>query len=102
MKLIIISTVKECKKDIASILASQGVYNFSLVESKVYQIESKVKSLDDWFGTGSGTVEEVLIQSVVTSEQAMECIMALNQYNAQDEMFFKVKAYVVNVEQKTI
>jgi precorrin-6B methylase 2 len=102
MKLIIISAVKECKKDIVSILSLHGVQNFSLAESKGYKIEPKVANVESWFATGSGTVEEVLIHAKMPSEQASECVVAFNAYNNKEENEFKINAYVMHIEQKTV
>jgi len=102
MKLIIISAVKECKKDIGSILSSVGVYTFSLFESRGYQIEPKVNNLENWFATGTGTTEDVSIQACIRADLAYCCLNAINAYNAQLENEFKISAYVMNVEQKNV
>jgi|SRR5690554_2521266 len=99
MKLMVVTAIKECRRDIAEIFVKNEVEIYSLIE--IYGIHNKEKHshFDNWFGRNwEETHESIMLFSFAKEETAKNTLAAIKKYNNKTNSQFPIKAIVSPVE----
>lgn len=101
MKLLIITSIKEYQQSVADILRKTGISVFSVSETTGFKNNDGEPLMNDWFGTGEGSFESVVLFSFTTEEKATITVNMLKEYNQKQAEHFPVRAFVLPVEQSS-
>lgn len=97
MKLLVVLSVKEYKRNVISLLEEAGVNRFSVMDITGYKKKSGSIS---WFAShpDHGKTNSILLFSFATEEVANQAIDVINKCNEETESSFPAHAFVVDVE----
>lgn len=101
MKLLIVTSLKEYQKEIASIFEKAGIKVFSVSETKGFKEDHNVNLLDSWFSSGKEHFDSIFLFSFThdsNAEQALELVKAYNDVNKTN---FPIRAFIVPVEKSS-
>lgn len=99
MKLMIVTAIKECRKDIAEIFVKNGVEIYSVTEIYGIHNREELSYFESWFGRNwEETHESIMLFSFVKEDTAAHTLKAIQQYNEYKNGQFPVKAVVTPVE----
>lgn len=98
MKLLIITSVKEYQKDIATLLDKAGIAVFSVTETTGFKNHQNNPLLNDWFSHGDAQFDSLFIFSFAPTDQTERAIALIKQFNQQQASGFPVHTFVMAVE----
>lgn len=99
MKLMIVTAIKECRKDIAEIFVQNGVEIYSVAEIHGIHNREELSYIESWFGRNwEESHRSIMLFSFVKEETAQLTLKAIQAYNQRKDGQFPVKAVVTPVE----
>ncbi|ANI89183.1 hypothetical protein A9P82_07690 [Arachidicoccus ginsenosidimutans] len=102
MKLLIVTAIKECRKDVAEIFAKNGINAYSVTNIHGVRNDEKNDMTDNWFGSDwEEDYESIMLFSFTDNDVAGKILTAIEAFNKNKNSRFPVKAIVVPVE-KTV
>lgn len=98
MKLFVITSLKEHLPAVSALLKQAGIVIYSVSRTTGMRTAEAVDLLDDWFGSGSGEFDSIVVFSF-TDEKVVDSALALvNDYNHIGNTDFPLRAFVLPVE----
>lgn len=98
MKLLVITAIKEFKKDILKMLKEAGVRNFSYREVTGFQDNSEDKVELNWFASDMNENESILFYAFVSKENVESFFNLVEIYNSEQGNKSRVHIAVLNIE----
>jgi hypothetical protein len=98
MKLLVITSIKEFKKDILRMLKEAGVQNFSYREVTGYQDDSENAVELNWFASDMNENESILFYAFVKKESVDSFFNLVEVYNSKQGNESRVHLAVLNIE----
>lgn len=98
MKLLVITAIREFKKDILKMLKEAGVRNFSYREVTGFQDNSEDKVELNWFASDMSENESILFYAFVIEESIDSFFDLVEVFNAKQENKSRVHIAVLNIE----
>lgn len=98
MKLLVITAIKEFKKDILMMLKEAGVKGFSYREVTGFQDNSEVELGLNWFASDMNENESILFFAFVNKEKVDSFFNIVEEYNSKLEIKSRVHIAVLNIE----
>lgn len=98
MKLLVITAIKEYKRDILKMLKEAGVRNFSYREVTGFQDNSGDSVGLNWFASDMSENESILFYVFAKEENIDSFFDLVEVYNAQQENKSRVHIVVLNIE----
>lgn len=98
MKLLVITAIKEFKKDILKMLKEAGVRNFSYREVTGFQDNSEDRVDLNWFASDMNENESILFYAFVSKENVESFFNLVQIYNSMQGNKSRVHVAVLNIE----
>jgi hypothetical protein len=101
MKLLIVTSLKEYQKEVATIFNHAGIKVFSVSETKGFKEDQGVNLLDSWFGSGKEHFDSIFLFSFTAEESAEKAVELIKAYNEENKTNFPIRAFIVPVEKSS-
>lgn len=98
MKLLVITAIKEFKKDILRMFKEAGVQNFSYREVTGFQDNSEDRVELNWFASDMNENESILFYAFVKKESVDSFFNLVEVYNSKQGNESRVHLAVLNIE----
>jgi hypothetical protein len=98
MKLLVITAIKEFKKDILQMLRKAEVKNFSFREVTGYRDSSQDAVASNWFASEMNESESILFYAFVNKENVDMFFNLVAVFNAEQHNASRVHVAVLNIE----
>lgn len=99
MKLLIITSIKECQDKVADIFKETGIEVFSVSEIAGFKEGSPANLTHSWFGSGGDSYNSIMLFSFTQKEKAEKVLKLIKEYNQTTEAIFPVRGFILQVEQ---
>ena len=99
MKLLIITSIKECQDKVAGIFKETGIEVFSVSEIAGFKEGSSVSLAHSWFGSGGDSYNSIMLFSFTQKEKAEKVLELIKEYNKTEEADFPIRGFILAVEQ---
>lgn len=99
MKLLIITSIKECQNKVAEIFKETGIKVFSVSEIAGFREGSSVSLIHSWFGSGGDSYNSIMLFSFTEKERAEKVLELITEYNKTEEAEFPIRGFILAVEQ---
>jgi hypothetical protein len=101
MKLLIVTSLKENQKDVATIFNDAGIQVFSVSETKGFKEDPAENLLDNWFSSGKEHFDSLFFFSFTSGENANHAMELIKSYNDTNQTNFPVRAFIVPVDKSS-
>lgn len=98
MKLLVITAIKEFKKDIIQMLKKAEVLSFSFSEVTGYRDSTQDALGSNWFASEMNQNESILYYAFVKRENVDMFFEQVEMFNSNQENFSRVHVAVLNIE----
>ncbi|MDC6383846.1 hypothetical protein D2V93_15745 [Flagellimonas taeanensis] len=98
MKMIIVTTVEEYKKEVLKIFKKAGIESFSGSDIDGYKSASPLLYTSSWFPSEKGGAASNLFFSFCEEEKVTEVFRLLKEFNAKSETTNPIRAVEVPIE----
>lgn len=99
MKLLIVTAIKECRKNVAEIFAKNGINAYSVTNIHGVRNDEENNMTDNWFGSDwQEDYESVMLFSFTDDDVAEKTLTVIELFNKNKNSRFPVKAIVVPAE----
>lgn len=98
MKLLIITSIKECQETVGQIFKETGIQVFSMSEIAGFKEGSSTSFTDNWFGSGGDSYDSIMLFSFTEKEKAEKALELIKKYNEKEETDFPIRGFIVPVE----
>lgn len=98
MKLLIITAIKEFKKEILQILHASDVKTFSYSKVTGYRDSTSDSINSNWFATEMNEIESVLFYAFVSIENVDIVMEAVKKLNEKQQTLSQIHVVIVNIE----
>jgi len=99
MKLLIITSIKECQDKVTDIFKETEIEVFSVSEIAGFKEGSSVSLTPSWFGSGGDSYNSIMLFSFTQKEKAEKVLELIKEYNKAEEVDFPIRGFVLAVEQ---
>ena len=99
MKLLIISSIKECQSQVADIFRETGIQVFSASEISGYKEGSPASLTHGWFGSGGDSVDSVMLFSFTENGKAQQALELIKIFNKTQETNFPLRGFILPIDQ---
>lgn len=99
MKLLIITSIKECQNKVAEIFKETGIEVFSVSEIAGFKEGASESLIHSWFGSGGDSYNSVMLFSFTQKEKAEKVLEFIQEYNKTEEATFPIRGFILAVEQ---
>lgn len=99
MKLLIITSIKECQNKVAEIFKETGIEVFSVSEIAGFKEGSSAILTPSWFGSGGDSFNSIMLFSFTEKEKAENVLELITEYNKTEEAEFPIRGFILAVEQ---
>ncbi|HTN09257.1 hypothetical protein [Agriterribacter sp.] len=99
MKLLIITSIKECQDKVADIFKKTGIAVFSVSEIAGFKEGASASLMHSWFGSGGDSYNSIMLFSFTQKEKAEKVLELIKEYNKTEKTDFPVRGFVLAVEQ---
>ena len=101
MKLVIVTSLKDYQKEVATIFEKSGIKVFSVSETKGFKDDHSVNLLDNWFSSGKEHFDSIFFFSFTGEENADKALSLIKTYNDSNPTNFPIRAFIVPVEKSS-
>jgi hypothetical protein len=98
MKLLIITSIKECQDTIADIFKETGIQVFSASEIAGFKEGSSTSLTHSWFGSGGDSFDSIMLFSFTEKEKAEKVMELIKEYNEREKTDFPIRGFILAVE----
>lgn len=99
MKLLIVTAIKECRKEVAKIFAKNGINAYSVTNIHGVRNNEENNIADNWFGSDwDEEYESVMLFSFTNDAVVEKTLSDIELFNKNKKSRFPVKAIVVPAE----
>ena len=98
MKLLIITCLKEYRRQAGKLLKQAGIAVFSATDVVGKKDGEQADLIDNWFSSGDEEFESSMLFSFTGSVQADQAFALINEYNKQEAMDYPIRAFLLPVE----
>jgi hypothetical protein len=100
-KLLVITSLKEYLPAITALMRQAQISVFSVSKTTGMKTAEGVSLLDDWFGSGSGDFDSLVIFSFAGEASAEKALALVEAYNRTSTTGFPVRAFILPVEKSS-
>ena len=103
MKLLMVTSLKEYQKVVADIFNKTGIAVFSLTETIGFKDHHTPDLLDEWFGSrhDHDQFDSIFLFSFTQDAKAEQALDFVNEYNAEHETGFPIRAFILPVDKSS-
>jgi hypothetical protein len=98
MKLFIITCLKENFHAVSNLLKQSNIQVFSATDITGFKNNQAVDLSAAWFAAGDEKFDSMLVFSFTAEENSDLGLIAIKQYNVENESDFPIRAFIVPVE----
>lgn len=98
MKLLIVTSIKECQDTVSDIFKETGITVFSVSEIAGFKEGSSVSLTHSWFGSGGDSFDSIMLFSFTQKENADKALELIREYNKRERSDFPIRGFIVAVE----
>jgi hypothetical protein len=99
MKLLIVTSIKECQDKVADIFKETEIQVFSVSEIAGFKESSSTSITHGWFGSGGNSYDSIMLFSFTEKEKAEKALELIKEYNKTEETAFPIRGFILDVEQ---
>lgn len=99
MKLLIITSIKECQQKVADIFEETGIEVFSVSEIAGFKGGAPADLMYNWFGSSGDSYNSLLLFSFTEKEKTEKVLGLIKEYNETEKLPFPIRGFVLPVEQ---
>lgn len=98
MKLLIITSIKDCQDVVAEIFRDSGIKVFSVSEISGFRAGAPESIEENWFGGIGDAFDSLMIFSFTEKEKAEAALKLIRLYNESELSDFPVRGFILPVE----
>ena len=98
MKLLIITSIKECQDTVGDIFKETGIEVFSVSEIAGFKNGSNTSLSHGWFGSGGDSFNSIMLFSFTEKEKAEKVLELIKEYNEREQSAFPIRGFILAVE----
>lgn len=98
MRLLIITSIKECQEAVAGIFKETGIQVFSVSEIAGFREDSSASLSHSWFGSGGDSYDSIMLFSFTEKEKTEKVLELIRKYNEKENADFPIRGFIVPVE----
>jgi len=99
MKLLIVTAIKECRKEVAGIFEKNGIKTYSVANIHGVRNDEANNMVDNWFGGNwDEDYESVMLFSFTDDATAANILADIKFFNIEKKSRFPVKGIIVPIE----
>jgi hypothetical protein len=98
MKLLIITSIKECKNIVSGIFKETGIEIFSVSEIAGFKDGTSETLTHSWFGSGGDSFDSIMLFSFTVKEKAEKALELIKAYNEREQSEFPIRGFILGVE----
>ncbi|TZF82633.1 hypothetical protein FW774_14100 [Pedobacter sp. BS3] len=98
MKLLIVTSIKECRDKVADIFKETDIQVFSVSEIAGFKEGSPVSLTHNWFGSSGDSYDSIMLFSFTEKEKAEKALELIIAYNQSADTGFPVRGFILPVE----
>lgn len=99
MKLLIITSIKECQDKVAEIFKEAGIHVFSVAEIVGFKENPTSSLVNSWFGGNGDSYASMMLFSFTEKEKAVRALSLITDYNQLNDTVFPIRGFILPVEQ---
>jgi hypothetical protein len=99
MKLLIVTSLKECHLKVSEIFKETGIDVFSTSEIVGFKEGSSESLTSKWFGGGGDAYDSIMQFSFTEKEKAEHALKLIAAFNQGESSRFPVRGFILPVEQ---
>lgn len=100
MKLLIVTSIKECQEQVAEIFRESGIQIFSVSEIAGFKDNPNLSLADGWFGGGGDSYDSIMLFSFTEKEKAESALGLIKKYNQDTNAVFPIRGFILPVERE--
>ena len=101
MKLLLVTSLKEYQKTVASIFHKSGITVFSVTQTIGFKDQHSHNLLDDWFTSGTDQFDSIFAFSFTEDEKSKKALELIREYNSKNETGFPIRGFIIPVDQSS-
>lgn len=99
MKLIIVTAIKECRKEVANIFEKMGINAYSVTSIHGIRKDKETEMTNNWFGGDwEEEYESIMFFSFTMEDTAEKTLTSIDSFNKNSNDAFPMKAIIVPIE----
>ncbi len=99
MKLLIVTVIKECRKEVANIFDKMGIGAYSVTDIHGVSNDEETEITSNWFGgEWEEDYESIMLFSFTNNDIAENTLAAIDSFNKNKNSPFPLKAIVIPIE----
>ena len=98
MKLLIVTSIKECQDTVGNIFKETGIQVFSVSEIAGFRDGTSTSLTHGWFGSGGDSFDSIMLFSFTEKEKAEKVLELIKVYNEKEQSAFPVRGFILAVE----
>ncbi|HET7119124.1 MAG TPA: hypothetical protein VFI29_21705 [Hanamia sp.] len=98
MKLLIITSIKECQDKVGDIFKETGIQVFSVSEIAGFKEGHSTSLTHSWFGSGGDLFDSIMLFSFTEKEKAEKTLELIKEYNEKEKTDFPIRGFILAVE----
>jgi hypothetical protein len=99
MKLLIVTAIKECRKEVARLFNENGIGIYSVTNMHGVRSDADNRMVNNWFGgEWEERYESVMLFSFTEDAAAERTLSSISSYNHSQNSPFPIKAFILPVE----
>jgi hypothetical protein len=101
MKLLVVTSLKEYQKSVATIMDLAGITVFSVTETIGFKDHHAPNLLDNWFSHGGEHFDSIFLFSFTDAVKSEQVLSLIEKHNAKTNTGFPIHAFVLAVEKSS-
>lgn len=99
MKLLIVTSIKECQDKVGGIFKETGIEVFSASEIVGFKNGTAANLSMNWFGSNGDAFDSIMLFSFTEREKAEKVLDLIKAYNKKEETAFPIRGFILSVDQ---
>ncbi len=101
MKLLLVTSLKEDQKAVATIFNQSEIEVFSVSPTIGFKDQGIHNMLDDWFSSGTDQFDSIFAFSFTAEEKCKKAMTLIKAHNDSHQTGFPIRAFILPVEQSS-
>lgn len=99
MKLLIVTSIKECQDKVGGIFKETGIEVFSVSEIVGFKGATPANLSLNWFGSNGDAFDSIMLFSFTEKEKAENVLEFIKRYNKDENTAFPIRGFILPVDQ---
>jgi hypothetical protein len=98
MKLLIVTSLKDYRKEAIKLFHKAGIKVFSVSKTMGFKGDDSANLMDSWFSNDVEYFDSIVLFSFTTDEKSSHALELVNLYNTENKNEFPIRAFIMSIE----